>query len=176
MKKTDLPLSTIHEALNASPLGTHLLEEELDAIVEFASVYEFNPGESIIEEHEIDQNMYLLVQGTVSVELDNDGKSVYVASLGPGEIFGEAGLFSNTERTASIIAQDPVKVIQINRHGFLKSINKRPKAAVKFMFMIIFGLLGKLRGVNEELAYERKDDSSQDDIDAILAGITPDRN
>jgi CRP/FNR family cyclic AMP-dependent transcriptional regulator len=69
-----------------------------------------------------------------------------------------------------------VKVIQINRHGFLKSINKRPKAAVKFMFMIIFGLLGKLRGVNEELAYERKDDSSQDDIDAILAGITPDRN
>jgi CRP/FNR family cyclic AMP-dependent transcriptional regulator len=174
MKKIELELTVIHEALSKSPLGTHLLDEELDAILEFASVYEFQPGESIIEQREIGQNMYLLVSGTVSVEVDNSGKPVYIASLGPGEIFGEAGLFSNTERTASIIAQDNVQLIQINRQGFLKSINKRPKAAVKFMFMIIFGLLGKLKGVNEELAYERKDDASQDDIDAILAGITPD--
>ncbi len=175
MKKIELPLETIHKAIAESPLGTHLVEEELDAIVEFASVYEFSPTESIIAEGEIDQNMYLLVGGTVSVEVENDGRSVYIASLGPGEIFGEAGLFSNTERTASIVAQDEVKLIQITRSGFLKSINKRPKAAVKFMFMIIFGLLSKLRGVNAELAYERKDDARQDDIDALLAEITPDK-
>lgn len=176
MKKITLDLNVIHDALKRSPLGTHLLEEELDAILQHASVYEFQPGESIIEEHEIDQNMYLILKGTVSVEVDNDGRAVYIASLGIGEIFGEAGLFSNTERTASISAQDTVHLIQLNRQGFLKSINLKPKAAVKFMFMVIFGLLSKLRGVNEELAYERKDDANQNEIDALLSEITPDRS
>lgn len=174
MKKIDLEHERIREALNESSLGTHLQADEIDSILDFASTYEFSPGESVIEEHEIDQNLYLVIDGNVSVEVGSGEKHVYITTLGPGEIFGEAGLFSNTERTASIIAQDRVRLVQITRQGFLKSINKKPKAAVKFMFMIIFGMLSKLRGVNEELAYERKDDVNQEDIDSILSEITPD--
>ncbi|WP_169730448.1 cyclic nucleotide-binding domain-containing protein [Salinispira pacifica] len=174
MKKIDLSHESIREALHESPLGAHLQADEIDSILDFASTYEFSTGESVIEEHEIDQNLYLVVDGNVSVEVGSGEKHVYITTLGQGEIFGEAGLFSNTERTASIIAQDRVTLVQITRQGFLKSINKKPKAAVKFMFMIIFGMLSKLRGVNEELAYERKDDVNQEDIDSILSEITPD--
>jgi hypothetical protein len=37
--------------------------------------------------------------------------------------------------------------------------------------MIIFSLLRKLKGSNQELAYERKDDAQQDDIDALVQDL-----
>jgi len=39
--------------------------------------------------------------------------------------------------------------------------------------MIIYGLLTRLRSANEELAYERRGDASQDEIDAMIAELIP---
>jgi hypothetical protein len=39
--------------------------------------------------------------------------------------------------------------------------------------MIIYGLLRKLREANQELAFERRFDSDQSDIDALIAETMP---
>ena len=43
-----------------------------------------------------------------------------------------------------------------------------PIAASALLMMIIFSLLRKLKESNQELAYERKEDFAQDDIDALV--------
>jgi len=49
-----------------------------------------------------------------------------------------------------------------------KFIKDYPRSGNKILMLIIYSLLKKLKEVNQELAYERKSDADQDDIDSII--------
>jgi hypothetical protein len=53
----------------------------------------------------------------------------------------------------------------------VKFIRTSPAAGNKILMVIIHGLLRKLKMVNHELAFERKSDMDQDDIDQLVANI-----
>ena len=50
----------------------------------------------------------------------------------------------------------------------LKFINKHQGAGNKILMLIIYSLLRKLRDANQEIAFERKSDVTQEDIDSII--------
>ena len=106
---------------------------------------------------------------------ENNGKDVYISTLGAGEIFGEAGMFLKTARTANVVSLGESKVLRRHREKLIDFIRSHPSTGVKILMIIIHGLLKKLRESNQELAYERKSDIVQDDVDdlveSILAGI-----
>ena len=56
--------------------------------------------------------------------------------------------------------------------GFLK---RHAEAGNKILLVIIFGLLRKLKLADQELAFERKSDMSQADIDAMVDGLFGDK-
>ncbi|MCK5198011.1 MAG: cyclic nucleotide-binding domain-containing protein, partial [Spirochaetales bacterium] len=115
---------------------------------------------------------YAVVEGSVRVSaLESEGKDVYICTIGDGEIFGEAGIFMNVKRTASVTSCTETIVFRIERTQMLKFLKENPVAGNKFFMVMIYGLLKKLKEVNRELAYERKTDIDQDDIDALVNGL-----
>lgn len=162
--------------LEKSKLGKYLNADELKYLITLSSLEKYDEGEIIIQENSLDHNLFFILKNSVSVEVETDKKSVYIDTIGEGELFGEAGIFVNTKRTASIIAKDEVILLRIERANFMKEINSNPKAGIKVLFLIVYSLLSKLRSVNEELAYERKDDTCQDDIDLLIQTMMPEEN
>ena len=72
------------------------------------------------------------------------------------------------KRTASVTSSTKTTVFRIERTQMLKFIKENPSAGNKFFMVMIYGLLKKLKETNRELAYERKADVDQDDIDALV--------
>ncbi len=146
-----------------------LSEEEIGKLLESAAIIRYAEGEVIVEEGEISPYFFGVIEGPLSVSVqDGSGKQVYVSALGPGDVFGEAGIFIKVKRTARVSAQSDVVIVRFHRQDIVNFIRRYPEAGNKIMFVIVFGLLRKLRTMNQELAYERKSEMGQDDIDDIM--------
>jgi len=153
----------------------YLTDVELEVLVKSGSIQEYGENEPIITEGELDKGIFGILHGTVSVHVhENNGAEVYICSLGPGEMFGEAGFFLRIKRTASVVAKDRVTVFRLDREALMAHIRQFPSAGNKILLIAIYGLLRKLRAVNQELAFERKSDINQGDIDDIVSGLLAD--
>ena len=143
-----------------------------DFLLERSEIQQYEEGEVIIRQGEVNQSFYSIIEGTINVTVHNDnGTDSYICSIGKGEVFGEAGMFLKVPRTANVIAGETIKVVMIPRTSVLKLIREFPENGNKFLLMIIFSLLRKLKGSNQELAFERRSDADQDDIDDLVNSL-----
>jgi CRP-like cAMP-binding protein len=172
MKSVPLNKAELLPVMKKSYMFRHLTEAETGLVLDNAVMMECLKDEKIIVEHEPSDSLYLISAGSVRVTVTEKEKEVYICTLGEGDVFGEAALFVNLKRTANVVASDDgIQVLRIRREDFMKYLKNQPSAGIKVLFMIIFSLLRKLREANMELAYERKDDAGQDDIDKIMASF-----
>ena len=145
-----------------------------DAVNDFyarAEVHTFKEGETVIREGDTSPLLYAVLKGSVNVTAHDGGKRVFLSAMGEGAIFGEAGIFMNVKRTANVESATDTVMLSIHRTQLMKFINERPAAGVKFLMIIVYTLLKKLRDTDMELAFERKEDASQDEIDSMVKEI-----
>ncbi|GAB4363689.1 MAG: hypothetical protein Kow009_00260 [Spirochaetales bacterium] len=161
----------VYAYLKATPLFTHFEEEALMDLLQDARAIQFEPGERVIQEGEVGPEFYLVARGSVDVTVSEGDREVFISTIGEGQFFGEAGLLSRVKRTANVVASGESLVVAIGRDSFLAFLKKRPRAGIQLLMLIIYSLLKKLRSVNQELAFERKFDIDQEDIDEIIRGI-----
>ncbi|MGO8694038.1 MAG: cyclic nucleotide-binding domain-containing protein [Rectinemataceae bacterium] len=150
-----------------------LTDGELVDLLSVSDILRIEEGEIIVEEGGISPYFYGIVEGTVSITVheSKENKEVYINSLGPGDVFGEAGIFTRIRRTASVTALSSAAVLRIHRKDFVLFLKRHAEAGNKILLSIIFSLLRKLKLANEELAYERKSDISQDEIDTMVDNL-----
>jgi len=85
-------------------------ESEIWEIIRACIWQEFEPGNEIIVEGDIDDSFYIISGGSVDVLKGN----TIIGSLNKGDCFGEMAYLSKTERTATIQARDYVSLMKIN--------------------------------------------------------------
>ena len=165
----------IRKSLGKSLIFKYVDESRREEILSASEVLKCAEGDVIIKEGDESSHVYLIISGQVSVNVkDNEGKQVYLATIGEGEIFGEAGIFLKTARTADIVSLGDSRILKLHRSDLLTFIRKDPAAGIKVLMIIIYGLLKKLRESNQELAYERQTDGVQEDIDALVESLIKD--
>jgi CRP/FNR family cyclic AMP-dependent transcriptional regulator len=96
-------------ALKNIPLFAGVDEEKLTKVATFATLESAVEGKVIIREGGYANDFYAIEEGTVSVERDGE----HLADLGPGDVFGEQGLLEKSERSATVTATAPVRLIRI---------------------------------------------------------------
>jgi hypothetical protein len=88
----------------------------LEKLLTSTCVRTFSPAEVIVREGEPGMSLFLIENGTVEVHTtDPAGRRVVLAELGPGDFFGEVAVLTGRPRTATILAKEPVTVIEITR-------------------------------------------------------------
>jgi CRP/FNR family transcriptional regulator, cyclic AMP receptor protein len=147
----------------------YLKPGELATIFTISRFYRFEKDEKIIAKGGQSPDLYAVMEGTVNVVVpDAKSESVFISSIGEGDVFGEAGIFLSVKRTADVVSADSSIVLRIGRQDMITFIKKYPDAGIKILMLIIYSLLKKLKEANLELAFERKADISQGDIDAMV--------
>jgi CRP/FNR family cyclic AMP-dependent transcriptional regulator len=145
---------------------------ELEEIIRISRFFSFDKDEKIIAKGERSPDLYAVLQGTVHVKVpEAKTGAVFISSIGEGDVFGEAGIFLSVKRTADVVSADASTVLRINRQDMITFIKSRPEAGIKILMLIIYSLLKKLKEANLELAFERKADISQNDIDAMVEEV-----
>ena len=100
--------------MDASNLKRFALFEDVDEsalakIATYTMLVEFPEGKTIIEEGGFANDFYAIDEGTAKVERAGEE----IATLGPGDVFGEQGLLEKQERSASVIATSPLRALKI---------------------------------------------------------------
>ncbi len=147
---------------------SYFSEDERKTILNFIEVQEYEKGEKIITEGDIEPYFYGIIDGTVCVIKEKKGKQVLISHIKKGEIFGEAAIFINLPRTADVLADSKVIVIRIERKDLLKFVKTHSQSGIKMLMLIIHSLLKKLKEANQDLAFERVGHADFMEINAIL--------
>jgi NADH dehydrogenase len=74
----------------------------------------YEPGQVIVREGDVGQQMYVISEGEVDVlHTEADGRETHLATLRPGQHFGEVAIFNNKRRTATVRARSRVRLISL---------------------------------------------------------------
>lgn len=153
-------------------LFRYLDELMLKKILHLSELVSFEPESTVITEGDEGSHLYVVLSGSVSVTVhEKDGKDVYICTLGEGDVFGEAGMFVKSKRTASVHTDIESVLLKLHRQEFIRFIKTQPAAGIKMLMIIIYSLLRKLRDANQEIAFERKTDFDQDDVNSLIDSI-----
>jgi NADH dehydrogenase len=71
----------------------------------------YEPGDVVFRQGEIAGSFYVIAGGNVQIYREGDGRETEVATLGPGEYFGEMSLLDGVTHTASARAQSAVDLL-----------------------------------------------------------------
>jgi hypothetical protein len=88
---------------------------ELDELAAVASEVEVEAGAKVISLDNSGTAIYFIEQGHVDVLPDN-GEATQ--TLGPGDTFGEIALLLTGERTASVVARTPMRLLSLSGQDF----------------------------------------------------------
>lgn len=154
----------------------YLKDGELEQFVKVTDIVSYENREIIIKEGEYSPYIFGVLNGSVAVTVseiqkEKSKEEVYICTIGKGDIFGEAGIFMNVKRTANVISTDKTTIFSIHRKEFLNFIKEHPGIGIKILMLVIFSLLRKLKEANQELAFERKADINQNDVDDLVDKI-----
>lgn len=97
------------ENLRAVPLFASMDEQDLRRIATFATEDSAPTGATLMREGDYSNEMVAIESGTATVI--QEGRTV--ASLGPGDVFGERGVLTRDLRTASVVAASPMRLVRL---------------------------------------------------------------
>jgi small-conductance mechanosensitive channel/CRP-like cAMP-binding protein len=89
----------------------------------------FADGETLIKQGDPGDSLFLVTSGSVAVHLAVDGASRLVATLGPGDLLGEASLLTGEPRGATCVATSDVVCHTISHDLFEQVMARRPRLA-----------------------------------------------
>ena len=105
--------------LGQVPMFRACSEEELGAVAYLASPRAFDAGTALVREGETGNELFVLMMGTATVSRGGHD----VASLEPGDYFGELALFDPAPRNATVTADVPVTVAVLERDRFQTALD-----------------------------------------------------
>jgi small-conductance mechanosensitive channel/CRP-like cAMP-binding protein len=107
-----------------------LSQEERRKLVEIVGVKAYAAGECPVRQGEAGDSFYIIKKGSVDVIVEKTpGEGVVVATLGPGNVFGEMSLLTGAARTATIRVKEDAEFVVIDRESFRGTLIHNPSIA-----------------------------------------------
>ena len=116
-------------ALSLLPFFFFIPPDDLMLLAQTTAVRKVSKNAEIFKKGDDAQSMFVVLEGSFQVILDDDGKQLTVANIWPGEYFGEMSLFTGAPRSATIVAQNDSTVIEIGKKTVEGLFNSHPSFA-----------------------------------------------
>ncbi|GAB4329307.1 MAG: hypothetical protein Kow0010_13570 [Dehalococcoidia bacterium] len=139
-----LTVSKISDALAQVPLFRELPKKAIERIEKLAHPRTFEKDHVIVKEGDEGVGFFLITSGRVQVTRGD----TTLASLGPGEFFGEMALLDNYRRSATVTAAEPTETIALLRSDFIAELRSNPDLAESMLKL----MSRRVRELDEKLA------------------------
>ncbi|RME23631.1 MAG: cyclic nucleotide-binding domain-containing protein [Deltaproteobacteria bacterium] len=96
-------------------------------LLEAGERVKFQVGDKIVREGEPGDALYVLLDGSADVFIDDMGTEKKVGELEAGALFGEMAVITNQPRSATVVAREPVEVLRIPKREVLDVLKDYPK-------------------------------------------------
>ena len=132
-----MEINDIIDNIKDISIFAELKDDEIKKISEFCRPRTYPKNSMVILEEEFGDTVFAICEGTVKITRVNDeGKEVILALLGPGEIFGEMAIIDGESRSANALAQENCVLLAFPQNEFIKIL--------RTYFNVAFALMSEL--------------------------------
>ena len=124
-------------------------DEALARFVTFMDLQTVRQWTVVVQQGDHADAMYLVLEGELRVRLLIEGKESTLVTLGPGDFFGEVGLFDQGPRSADVVANTDAVLLKISQGAFAKLSAAAPDLAAHFLLGIGRTLASRIRADNK---------------------------
>jgi len=128
-----------------------LTDEQLERFVHFMEPQTVRQWAHIVKQGEMDNGMYLVLEGELRVRLMIGGKETVLATLGAGECFGEMALFDQGPRSADVLSNKDSVLLKITAEAFERLRQDAPELSAPILFSISKTLAARIRADNKRI-------------------------
>ena len=130
-------------------LFSELSRDDLERISRVAVPRAFPAGVRVFHEGDRSDACYLVRTGDLRVTREHpDGRAIALATLGPGDIFGELAMLDGEARSASVETLSDSELLALPAADFRRMLAEHSEISVK----LIIALTRRLRETNERVA------------------------
>jgi CRP/FNR family transcriptional regulator, cyclic AMP receptor protein len=126
------------------PMFRALSKKDLALVARLAEDYKVDAGQALVQEGRRESQFYLIVAGKARV---TRGKRK-VATLGPGDYFGELALLDPGPRNATVTAETDMEVLELGAREFGGLLEEVPGIARK----LLAGLARRLHAADASMS------------------------
>jgi CRP/FNR family cyclic AMP-dependent transcriptional regulator len=137
------------ELLRRVPLFSELSADELRRVADVAIPRSYPKGVRVFHEGDHSDACYIVRGGDLRVTREHpDGRAIALATLGPGDIFGELAMLDGEARSASVEALSDCELLALPAADMRRLLAEAPETTVK----LVVALTRRLREANERIA------------------------
>jgi CRP-like cAMP-binding protein/sugar phosphate permease len=92
---------------------TRLSAAQRQAFVSDATVRDVPAGTRVVEHGDVASSAYFILDGTATAGIPDDGGYRGLSTMGPGDFFGEIAALTGSPRTADVVADDDMTLIEV---------------------------------------------------------------
>jgi CRP-like cAMP-binding protein len=144
-------------------LFSTLETQELRLLADSVLLHYIEAGKDIIQQGDTSTSMYGLAEGLLEVAVNNNGESLVVAVMEPGNFFGEMSMLAGDPRSATVTAIVDSMVFELQRESFSQILNAREGLAESISQLVVARQMSN----NEKLQ-----DSSRAERDEAMTGAS----
>jgi CRP-like cAMP-binding protein len=141
------------ESLRRCALFSHVDADGLAAITALLTVRRFRKNEVIFHQGDLGNALYIIAEGAVKIVLSSsEGEEALIATLRPGDFFGELALLDGAPHSATVTALEATETLSLPRPMFQRLLDEDRDVRVA----LLTGLAAELRrltGHVEELHF-----------------------
>jgi CRP-like cAMP-binding protein len=136
------------ELLARVPVLSTLMGDDLERIADLAVPRTFEPGQVVFREGDASDTCYIVRSGRARAVREHvGGRTITLATFGPGDIFGELALFEDERRSATVEAIEPTSVVAVLGPDMRRLMVEHPGISAR----LVIALGRRLRETNERL-------------------------
>jgi len=128
-----------------------LADEHLMSFARYLETEHLPQYTNVVNAGEEGDSMFMLLEGELRVRVMVHGKESILATLEPGESFGELALLDEGKRSADVIANVQSTVLRISKAGLKKLFDEAPTLAAPFMHALGRATAARLRATNRRV-------------------------
>ena len=121
------------ELLAGVPAFSRLPDPVLEDLASRLTEKRFRSADRVVVEGDTDDRLYLIVEGRAEASTIGPSGIVPLATLGPGELFGELSLLeAGSSRQATVTAVEPLLLLSLRATDFRLALDAHPEGRAAF--------------------------------------------
>lgn len=127
------------------PLFSECTKKELRAIASASKEVNHEAGDTLAREGDQGIGFFVIADGTAGVMVGKTKRG----KLGPGDFFGEISLLDEGPRSATVVAETPMRLYGLTAWSFRQLVSQNPSIAQKLLKV----MADRLRKTSKELTH-----------------------
>ena len=126
-------------------------QEELEQFISHCTIMEIEEGGLIMKKDSPGDGLYMILSGETRVRLVIAGQDTTLANVKSGSFIGEVAMFSQTPRTADVLALTPCNLLFMSAEAFRNMMDSKPKLASAVLFALGHIMADRMVAGNQRL-------------------------